>query len=59
MKRQAYLAAANRAKYVIEHYSGTPATKDALIVLSKAYEKMEYNDLVADVKKVIDLNYGK
>ena len=37
MKRGAWLAAANRARYVVENYQGTPAVSDALAVMTIAY----------------------
>jgi outer membrane protein assembly factor BamD len=56
MKRGAYLAAANRAKYVIENYGRTPAAQDALKVLVRAYTKMGMGDLAGDARRVLDLN---
>ena len=57
MRRGAYVAAANRAKYVIENYPKTPATSEALVVLVKAYRKLELDDLAADTMRVLELNY--
>ncbi len=56
MKRGAYVAAANRAKYVIENYGRTPAAQDALKVLVRAYTKMGMDDLAGDAQRVLDLN---
>jgi outer membrane protein assembly factor BamD len=56
MKRGAYVAAANRAKYVIENYQRTPAAQDALQVLVQAYTKMGMTDLARDVQRVLELN---
>ncbi len=57
VKRGAWLAAANRARYVIENYQGTPAVSDALAVLTLAYRKLELDDLSADADRVLKLNY--
>lgn len=57
MRRSAYLAAANRAKYVIENYSRTPAMPEALVVMAKAYKVMGMNDLSEDALRVLELNY--
>jgi outer membrane protein assembly factor BamD len=57
MRRKAYVAAANRAKYVVENYSRTPATVDALAIMSKAYLKLELTDLATDTLRVLQLNY--
>ena len=57
MKRGAYVAAANRAKYVVENYPRTPSMPDALGILAKAYKVMELDDLSADALRVLELNY--
>ncbi len=57
MKRTAYVAAANRAKNVIESYQGTPAMPEALFILSKSYRIMGLNDLSENALKVLKLNY--
>jgi outer membrane protein assembly factor BamD len=57
MRRSSYLAAANRAKYVVENYSRTPAMPEALIIMAKAYKVMELDDLSADALRVLELNY--
>ena len=59
LKRGAYLAAANRAKTVIESYQRTPVVADALVVLAKAYKIMNLPDLSANALKVLQLNYPK
>jgi outer membrane protein assembly factor BamD len=56
MKRGAWVAAANRAKYVIENYQRTPSAQDALEVLVRAYTKMGLTGLASDAKRVLDLN---
>lgn len=57
MKRGAYVAAANRAKGVVEGYQGTPAVRDALGILEEAYDYLELDDLRADILRVIRNNY--
>ena len=57
VKRGAWLAAANRARYVIENYQGTPAVSDALAVLTLAYRELDLDDLSADAARVLKLNY--
>lgn len=56
MKRGAWVAAANRAKYVIENYQRTPSAQDALEVLVRAYTKMGLTGLADDARRVLDLN---
>jgi len=57
MKRGAFVAAANRAKTVIESYQRTPAVREALVILAKAYKIMNLNDLSNSTLKVLKLNY--
>ncbi len=56
MRRGAYLAAANRANYVIERFQRTSAVDDALLVLIDAYRALGKEDLAADAQRVLDLN---
>ncbi len=56
MKRGAYMAAANRANYVIERFQRTPAVQDALEVLVDAYRALGEEKLAADTQRVLDVN---
>jgi outer membrane protein assembly factor BamD len=56
MKRGAYIAAANRAQYVIERFQRTPAVEDALVVLIDAYEALGKTGPASDARRVLDLN---
>jgi outer membrane protein assembly factor BamD len=57
LKRNAYIAAANRAAGVIEKYQRTPAVPFALKVMQDAYENLGMKDLANDTKRVYELNY--
>ncbi len=57
MRRGAYLAAANRARYVIENYDRTPAVPEALVIMAKAYKVLKLDDLSRDALRVLKLNY--
>nr|VFK43858.1 MAG: Beta-barrel assembly machine subunit BamD [Candidatus Kentron sp. SD] len=57
LRREAYVAAANRGKYVIENYQGAPSTADALLVMIKAYKKMELGELSLEAFRVLELNF--
>lgn len=56
MERGAHVAAANRARYVVENYQRAPAVRDALRLLIEAYAEMGLNDLANDVQRVLDQN---
>ena len=56
MKRGAYVAAANRANYVIEHYQRTSAVKDALQILVAAYKALGEEKLAGDAQRVLEIN---
>ncbi len=56
IKRKTWLAAANRAKTVIEIYPTSIWRGRALEILVLAYENLGLNDLAADTRRVIQLN---
>ena len=57
LRREAYVAAANRARYALETYPNTPQNAEALIVLHKAYTALELPDLAEGSMTVLALNY--
>jgi outer membrane protein assembly factor BamD len=57
MKRQAYVAAINRSKHIIEEYQHTTAVPRALLLMVEAYQYIGMNDLAADAQRVYSLNY--
>jgi outer membrane protein assembly factor BamD len=57
MKRGAYLAAANRAQYAIQHYSQAPAIEEAVFVLVLAYDRLGMNDLRDAADRVMRANF--
>ncbi len=56
-RRSAFVAVANRAKYVLENYQGTAAVPRALAAMVNAYVEMGLNDLAQDALKVLEMNY--
>ena len=56
VRRGAFLAAANRAEFVVQNYQRTPALRDALEVMIDAYGKLGMQDLVADTQRVLAFN---
>ncbi len=57
MRRGSYLAAVNRAKYVLENYQRSTATPDALVLMVKAYRLMGIDDLANDALRVLEMNH--
>ncbi|KAF0190916.1 MAG: competence protein ComL [Gammaproteobacteria bacterium] len=56
MRRGAYVAAAKRAKYVVEELPQTPATADALALMASAYRQLGIDDLADDALRVLERN---
>lgn len=57
IKRQAYVAAANRAQNVLEDYPRTPATEEALVIMAEMYKRLRLDDEHEDAVRVLALNY--
>jgi len=55
-KRGAFLAAANRAEFVVQNYQRTPALRDALEIMAIAYAELGIEDLEQDARRVLALN---
>lgn len=55
ISREAYIAANNRARYIIENYSTTPSVEEALIILAETFRFMDLKkgatDAVAMLKE--------
>ncbi len=57
MKREAYQAAAARARYVVDHYPKTPSIPYALRMMVVAYDLLELEELSDNARRVLMLNY--
>ena len=57
MRRAAYVAAANRARFVLETYPRSEATPDALLVLVETNYKLGLEDEANNALRVLSLNY--
>ena len=57
MRREAYIAAANRARYVVENYQQAPAMPEALKIMAKAYKVLGMDDLSNDTIRVLEMNF--
>jgi outer membrane protein assembly factor BamD len=56
MRRGAFLAAANRAEYVVQNFQRTPSLRDALEIMIDAYTELGMTDLAGDTQRVLALN---
>ena len=59
VRRGAYVAAINRAKYALEHYPGAPQLEKTLQLLVAAYEQLGMVDLAADTRRVLRETFGE
>ena len=57
IKRGAYVAAANRGRYVFENFQGSVAVPDALAIMVEAYQLLEMKDLAEQALLVLNANY--
>lgn len=57
LKRQAYLAAVNRAQKVLESYPNTPANEEALYIMVVSYDALGLKDLKTDALRVLQQNF--
>ncbi|MEQ1663494.1 MAG: outer membrane protein assembly factor BamD [Thiobacillus sp.] len=57
LKREAYVAAANRAKEVLKTYPDAPALEEALAIMVVSYDKLKLTDLRDDAQRVLKLNF--
>jgi outer membrane protein assembly factor BamD len=58
LKREAYVAAANRGRYVVENFQETPAVGDGLAIMTEAYQRLGLDDLSATSLATLKLNYA-
>ncbi len=56
-RRGAYLAAANRGRYVVENFQRTPAVADGLAVMAQGYLLLGMDDLARDSIDTLAMNY--
>jgi outer membrane protein assembly factor BamD len=57
LRNKAFVAAADRAQYVIEHYQQAPQTGDALAILTRSYLALDQKPQAEQSRKVLALNY--
>lgn len=57
MRRDAYVAAANRGRYVIEYYPDTKHVQEALEIMVESYDQLKLEDLKNNAMRTLKLNY--
>lgn len=57
LRRQAYVAAASRGQYVLEHYPQSMHDGDALAMMAMSYRELGQDTLAADARRVLELNH--
>ena len=57
IRNKAYVASADRAQYVIEHYQEAPQAGDALAILCRSYLALGRKQLADQTRQVLALNY--
>ncbi|MBL4820984.1 MAG: outer membrane protein assembly factor BamD [Gammaproteobacteria bacterium] len=57
LERRAYIAALNRAKYVVENFQSTPAVSDGISIMIESYLRLGLNDLADTSLAILRENY--
>ncbi|SDT93935.1 outer membrane protein assembly factor BamD [Halopseudomonas salegens] len=57
LKRGAYVAAANRGRYIVENFQQTPSVSDGLALMVEAYQRLALNDLADAALLTLQSNY--
>lgn len=53
----AYVAAINRANYILQHYNGTPQVEDALGLMVRSYRALHMTALANQTLQILQMNY--
>jgi len=57
IKREAYLAAANRAQFVVENFPRTPSVEEALVIQTEMYKRLGLRDEATGTREMLALNF--
>lgn len=57
IKREAYIAAANRGQYVVEHFPDTTHVQEALEIMVLCYDSLGLNELKNNALETLKLNF--
>jgi outer membrane protein assembly factor BamD len=56
LKRKAWIAAANRGRFVVENYPSTPSVPDGLALMVQGYQQMGLTDLAEQSQQILSQN---
>ncbi|NMT65525.1 outer membrane protein assembly factor BamD [Marinobacter orientalis] len=57
ISREAYIAANNRASFVVKNYSATPSVEEALIIMAETFRFMDLKKASADAVAMLEDNF--
>lgn len=57
IKRQAYVAANNRGRYVVENYPSSPSVEEALIIMAETYQFLDLKKATRDTIALLRTNF--
>ncbi|WP_025644217.1 MULTISPECIES: outer membrane protein assembly factor BamD [unclassified Psychrobacter] len=57
IEREAYVAAVNRAKWVVQYYPLSESVPEALAILAYAHQKLGITDLAQEYQTLLQINY--
>jgi outer membrane protein assembly factor BamD len=57
LKREAYVSAANRGRYIVENFSPSEEVEKALMIMVECYDKLNLPDLKSNALQVLAANY--
>ncbi|MDC8832790.1 outer membrane protein assembly factor BamD [Alteromonas gilva] len=57
MRRKAFIAAANRGRYILEHYPDSNQVQQALEIMVESYDQLDLQELRDNAMKTLKLNY--
>ena len=57
--REAWVAVANRTKFILHNYDGSSVIRSTLELQLQAYQNLGMEELARDTQRIIDLNYNR
>jgi outer membrane protein assembly factor BamD len=57
--REAWVAVANRTKFILHNYQGSSVIRPTLELQLQAYQQLGMDELAQDTQRIIDLNYNQ